>query len=137
MKNNTEKLLDLVVQVEKLNQEYRAISEKISGHATDCWSEKLSTEVFPLVEAIQPCLTDWLEKKIEIDYQNCPVTGREYEIKVPYWVAPRKTEEDCPHCYAALKLIEKRKELRKKRGRIKAQITKIAKSEILKLEGAA
>lgn len=81
-----------------------------------------------------PCLDDWLERKFEEDYSYCPVTGREYEIKRPYWTAKYKTEEDCPHCFEALKIINERKIIKQKRGRLKAQLTKIAKIEILKLE---
>jgi hypothetical protein len=86
----------------------------------------------PFSTNVSACLTDWLEKKFEIEYSNCPVTGREYEHKRPYYVAPLMTEKDCPHCYAALQVIKERKLLKQKRGRIKAQITKLAKREILK-----
>lgn len=134
MKTNAEKSLDLIIKVEKLNQEFRKLSEKIGIHTGDCFNEKLKThlsgEDWP-----EPCLTDWLERKFEYDYNNCPVTGREYEVKIPYWTATQMTESDCPHCYAALKLIEQRKLLKKERGVVKAQITKLAKREILKIEG--
>lgn len=127
MKNQEQKVLDLIIGIERFNQEYKAISNEISNKTNDCWMEKYQrSDNFE-----SACLTDWLEKKYEIDYRNCPVTGREHEIKIPYWTAPQKTEKDCPHCYAALKLIEERKAIKQKRGRLKAQLTKIAKRELL------
>ena len=124
MKSNAEKLLDLAIQVEVFNQEFKSITDQISSHTIDCWMSKSSMDI------VKPCLTEWLEKKFEIDYHSCPMTGREVEVKIPYWTAPNKTEKDCPHCFAALKLIEKRKELKQKRGRVKAQLTKVVKREI-------
>lgn len=134
MKTNAEKSLDLIIKVEKLNHEFKLLSDQIGKHTSDCWSEKLNLAAIH-GNAVEPCLTDWLERKFEHDYNNCPVTGREYEVKTPYWTAPQMTEKDCPHCYAALKLIEQRKLLKQERGRVKAQITKLAKREILKIEG--
>ena len=131
MKSNAEKSLELIIQVERLNQEYKVISEKIGKHTSDCWESKLNTNSFTAT-IIEPCLVEWLERKFAIDHNFCPVTGREYEIKIPYWTAPQKTDSDCPHCYAALKLIEDRKLLKNKRGRVKALITKLAKREISK-----
>lgn len=124
MKTNPEKLLDLAIQVEIFNQEFKSIANQISNHITDCWMSKSSMYL------VEPCLTEWLEKKYITDYSHCPVTGRDHEFQRPYWTAPNKTEKDCPHCYAALKLIEKRKELKQKGGRLKAQLTKIVRREI-------
>lgn len=124
MKSNAEKLLDLAIQVEVFNQEFKSITDQISSHIIDCRMSKSSMEI------VEPCLTEWLETKYETDYSNCPVSGREFKFQRLYWTAPSKTEEDCPHCFAALKLIEKRKELKQKRGRVKAQLTKIVKREI-------
>lgn len=129
MKTNAEKSLELIIQVEKLNIEYRVLSDKIGSHIGKCWESKLNINSFPAVY-VEPCLTDWLEKKFETEYSNCPVTGREYEYKKPYWTAPQMTEDDCPHCYAALQVIKERKLLKQKRGRVKGQITKLAKREI-------
>lgn len=130
MKSNAEKSLELIIQVEKLNIEYKVLSEKIGKHTSDCWESKLNINHFS-ANIIEPCLTDWLERKFEIDYNYCPVTGREHEVKTPYFTAPQMTEKDCPHCYAALQVIKDRKLLKQKRGRVKAQITKLAKSEII------
>lgn len=131
MRTNAEKSLKLIIQVEKLNIEYKKLSEKIAEHAYQCSYLKMERSS-PFSTIVEPCLTDWLERKFEIEYSNCPVTGREYEYKRPYYLAPLMSERDCPHCYAALQVIKERKLLKQKRGRIKAQITKLAKREIQK-----
>lgn len=130
MKTNADKSLELIIQIERLNIEYKFLSNKISQHTSDCWNAKMikktTSEEWP-----EPCLTEWLERKFEEEVEFCPVTGREKHYKIPYWTAPKMTEKDCHHCYSALRTIEERKELKKKRGRLRAQLTKIAKREIL------
>ena len=135
MKSNAEKSLELIIQVEKLNIEYKSLSDKIGNHLADCWNVKFEVNSLTAT-TIEPCLTEWLEKKFKTEYSNCPVTGREYEYQRPYWTAPQMTQKDCPHCYLALQVIKERKLLKQKRGRVRAQITKLAKVEILKGEQA-
>lgn len=125
MKTNAEKSLELIIQLEKHNEQYRNMTRLIAINLAECIGEKSDAEGFFLHrDKDEPCLNDWLRRDV---IESDSSYGNRW-----YWKAEEATDEDCPHCYKALKIIEQRKELKVKRGRVKAQITKLAKREILK-----
>ena len=123
MITNAEKSLELIIQLEEHNKQYKKMTALISDNLICCIGEKYDDNGFVLHrDKDNPCLTEWLKPhKIECDsgYGNRQ-----------YFKAEEATEDDCHYCYKALKIIEQRKVLKQKRGRIKAQITKLAKREI-------
>jgi hypothetical protein len=125
MKTNAEKSLELIIQLEKHNENYRNMTSLIASNLAACIGEKCDDDGWVLHrDKDEPCLNDWLRRdEVESDSGY----GNRW-----YWKAEEATDEDCPYCYKALKIIEQRKELKLKRGRVKAQITKLAKREILK-----
>lgn len=127
MKPNAEKSLELIIQLEKHNEQYRNMSALIGQLLCDCIGEKYNNDGIAIHrDKDEPCLTEWL-KRYEIESDSG--YGNRW-----YWKAEDITEDDCHYCYKALKIIEQRKELKQKRGRIKAQITKLAKREILRMK---
>jgi len=124
MKSNAEKSLELIIQLEKHNEQYRNMTALIGVNVADCIGEKYNDDgLVANRDKDEPCLNEWLKRE---EIESDSGYGNRW-----YWKAEEATEEDCPYCYAALKLIEQRKELKLKRGRVRSQITKLAKREIL------
>lgn len=113
MKTNAEKALDLIVRLGEANEDYRKLTDKIGDHLALCpRTIYLDAEPYGCYRHA-PHMNEWLKPQV--------VNGRQY------FAATDATEKECPHCYAALKLIEQRKEVRMNRGRIKGAITKLSR----------
>ncbi|HEM7109009.1 TPA: hypothetical protein U2K45_000317 [Acinetobacter baumannii] len=113
MKSDAEKALDLIVRLDEANENYKSLTDQIGNHLALCpRTIYLDAEPYGCYRHA-PHMNEWLKPQI-ISHTK-------------YFAAQNATEEECPHCYAALKLIEKRKQVRIDRGHIKGAITKLSR----------
>lgn len=124
MKTSAEKALDLIVELHELNEECKAQTELIGQHLALCLGDVIDAETGLVSSRYkdEPCLTEWLKPEM-VDCDSG-------HGKCVYFYTQDASSDDCPHCYAALMAIEARRPIKKKRGYVKARITKLAKLEV-------